>query len=108
MHASFLSKNTLYVLLWDLSRPQPGEDAADVTDEMVRKQCAWATLIRPALRDLWFCWSDRTRMKWRTQLTFRVVWITCDRAFRCTWTATGRRSRQSWSCCPRTHRAVSI
>ena len=46
MHASFLSKNTLYILLWDLSRPQPGEDAAAVTVEMVRKQCEWATLIQ--------------------------------------------------------------
>ena len=46
MHASFLSQNTLYILLWDLSRPRPGEDAAAVTDEMVRKQCAWATLIQ--------------------------------------------------------------
>ena len=46
MHASFLSKNTLYILLWDLSKPQPGEDAAAVTDEMVRKQCEWATLIQ--------------------------------------------------------------
>eukprot|EP01050_Picozoa_sp_SAG11_P000376 SAG11_NODE_11_length_27870_cov_16.327428_3_plen_1940_part_00 len=49
MHQPFVTQGTLYVLVWDISRPRPGDVAVTRDREMkdiVRLQVQWATLIQ--------------------------------------------------------------
>eukprot|EP01051_Picozoa_sp_SAG22_P005276 SAG22_NODE_307_length_12666_cov_761.250259_10_plen_1050_part_00 len=46
MHQPFVTEKTLYVIVWDVSYPRPGDDAFAVTEDIVRKQAQWATLIQ--------------------------------------------------------------
>ena len=46
MHQPFVTKDTLYLLLWDMSHPRSGDDAFAVTEDIVRSLAQWATLIQ--------------------------------------------------------------